>query len=243
MDRLHYRVPYGIVVGNHDMTAAAISSLFQRLLPASRFAGFAWYGGFEGDPDRPGHSGNNANSYQLFSAAGLDFIILHLECNAPDNVVAWADALLRQHPDRIALVSTHMDLGPREKPANNQGYIDDPKGRMRWSKCHGERGNTPEQLWEKLYRKRPILLLIFSGDQSRTTAMHLPAQGDAGNTVHALLSDYTSSGPLRIYRFHPAQGEIQVITWDTTRNALVEETPRVPGRENHQFTIQHNFQQ
>ncbi|MBI2497819.1 MAG: hypothetical protein HYV75_07900 [Opitutae bacterium] len=30
------------------------------------------------------HVGNNVNSFQLFSAAGLDFVHLNLECNAPD---------------------------------------------------------------------------------------------------------------------------------------------------------------
>lgn len=242
MDRLHGQVPYGIVAGNHDMKSDGDSSLFQQYFPASRFADFVWYGGaFAGDPERPGHSGNNANSFQRFSAGGLDFVILHLECNAPDNVVAWADGVLRQHADHHAIISTHMDLGPLEKPVEAKDYIEAPKGRMRWLKCHGERGNTPEQLWEKLYRKHPNLLLVFSGDQSRTTAHRLDAIGDAGNTVHGLLSDYTSSGPLRIYRFLPAAGEIQVITYDTSLNTLVEESKFVPGRENHQFTISHEF--
>jgi len=242
MDRLQGKAPYGIVVGNHDMTGAGDSSLFQQYFPAERFQAFPWYGGFfAGDPERPGHSGNNANSYQLFEAEGLKFLFLHLECNAPDNVVAWADQILTEHGDRIALISTHMDLGPLEKPKENKDYIEALKGRMRWLKCHGERGNTPEQLWEKLYRKHANLLMVFSGDQSRTTAHRIDATGDAGNTVYGLLSDYTSSGPLRIYRFLPAAGEIQVITYDTAKDELVEDTNYVPGREHHQFTIAHDF--
>lgn len=242
MDRLHGKVPYGIVVGNHDMTSDGDSSLFQTYFPASRFADFDWYGGtFAGDPERPGHSNNNANSYQFFSAGGLDFIVLHLECNAPDNVVAWANGLLDAHPDRWALINTHMDLGPLEKPKENKDYIEAPKGRMRWLKCHGARGNTPEQLWDKLYRKHRNLLMVCSGDQSRTTAYCLDATGDHGNVVHGLLSDYTSSGPLRIYRFIPAEGKIQVITYDTTKDELVETMPYASAREAHQFTLMQDF--
>lgn len=244
VDRIHGKAPYGIVVGNHDMTRDGDSSLFQQYFPATRFEGFDWYGGaFAGDPERPGHSGNNANSYQRFSAEGQDFVILHLECNAPDNVLEWADGILEKHADRRALISTHMDLGPREKPKEASDYFDAPKGRMRWLKCHGERGNTPEQLWDKLYRKHPNLLMVFSGDQSRTSAYRLDMTGDHGNMVHGLLSDYTSSGPLRIYRFTPAKNEIRAFTYDTTLGKLVYESKYAPEPDNHQFAVTHDFSQ
>ncbi|MDO9542760.1 MAG: metallophosphoesterase [Kiritimatiellia bacterium] len=238
MDRLHGRVPYGISVGNHDMTGKGNSALFQKYFSADRFKSFDWYGGtFPVDPERPNASGNNANSYQRFSGEGLNFVILHLECNAPDEVLRWADRIFEEYTDRWAIVTTHMDLGVLEHPTTARGYFDDPKGRMRWAKRHGSRGNSPQQMWDKCFRKPKNLLIIFSGDQSRVTAMYLKSTGDHGNTVHALMSDYTSSGPLRIYRFLPAKSEIQVITYDTTRDKLINETRTVPGRENHQFMI------
>jgi hypothetical protein len=131
-----------------------------------------------------------------------------------------------------------MDLGPLERPKENSGYITDPKGRMRWRKCHQQRGNTPEQLWDKVYSKHPRLIMVCSGDQSRTSAMHLPRAGDHGNVVHGLLSDYTSSGPLRIYRFLPDQNEIRAITYDTTKDELVKESRYVQDYESHQFAIE-----
>lgn len=238
LDRLHGVVPYALTVGNHDMKASGDSTLFQRYFPTERYRSFAWYGGaFE--PSRPTleFSGNNANSYQLFSAGGFDFIHLSLECNAPDDVLAWAASLLTRHAARRALITTHMDLGIVEKPKTAAGYIHDPKGRMRWIKNHGKRGNTAEQMWEKLYRRHPNLGFIFSGDQSRVTALRLSAAGDAGNVVHACLSDYESNGPLRLYRFLPAEDRVQVITYDTTRRALTERTQHVPDRDQHQFSL------
>ncbi len=238
LDRLHGVVPYSLTVGNHDMTKAGDSSRFQHQFGAERFKAFPWYGGtFAARPATPAVSGNNANSFQLFSAGGLDFVHLSLECNAPDDVLAWADGLLRKHSSRRALITTHMDLGPLEQPKSNEGFIKDPKGRMRWVKIHGARGNSAVQMWDKLYRRHANLGFIFSGDQSRTTAMRLTARGDAGNVVHSLLSDYTSSGPLRLYRFLPAENKVRVITYDTTKREIVESTQHVKDRAEHQFTI------
>ena len=104
MDQLHGRVPYGISVGNHDMTPGGDSSLFQKFFPESRFVDFDWYGGsFPGTADSTkAISVNNANSFQLFSAEGLHFVFVHLECNAPDDVLNWASKVLKKHSNRRA---------------------------------------------------------------------------------------------------------------------------------------------
>lgn len=238
LDRLHGVVPYALAVGNHDMENDGDASLFQRYFGADRFAGFAWYGGtYEPERTAQNISGNNVNSFQLFSAGGLDFIHLGLECNAPDDVVAWADALLRRYADRLALITTHMDLGPLQKPRVPEEFVTAPKGRMQWLKIHGARGNTPAQLWEKLYRRHANLRFVFSGDQSRTQAMRISARGDAGNTVHALMSDYGSLGPLRLVRFDPAGGRVEILTYDPLRGALVETTSLVPAPAEHRFVL------
>lgn len=236
--RLHGVVPYGLVVGNHDMKSNGDASLFQGFFPAERFRTFLWYGGtYTHDRADPHVSANNVNSYQLFSAGGLDFVHLALECNAPDDVLAWADAVLTKHATRRALISTHMDLGPLNRPTTDDGFFKDPKGRMTWVKVHGQRGNSPAQMWGKLYSKHANIGFVFSGDQSRTTAMRLAAQGGLGNFVHSLLSDYTSSGPLRLYRFIPAENKVRVITFDTTKRQLVEEMKYVADPAEHQFTV------
>lgn len=238
LDAIHGLVPYSLTVGNHDMTAQGDASLFQRHFSRARFSSFPWYAGSytHGRPDQR-VSADNVNSHQLFSAGGADFVHLSLECNAPDDVLAWAGEVLTRHRDRHALITTHMDLGPLEKPAANEGYFADPKGRMRWTKIHGSRGNSPAQLWDKLYSRHDNLRLIFSGDQSRTVSWRLTTPGRKGRLVHALMSDYTSSGPLRLYRFLPSREEIQVITYDTTRREIVTSTRLLPDPAFHQFSI------
>jgi hypothetical protein len=239
MDRLHGHVPYAISVGNHDMVRNGDSSLFQEFFPKSRFAEFDWYGGtFAGAPDNAAISGNNANSFQLFSAEGLRFVIVHLECNAPDNVLDWANEVLSEHADRRAIVTTHMGLGPRDRPKDAHDYFDAPKGRMIWTKCHGERGNSPQQMWEKCFRRHGNLFMICCGDQSRTQAMRQASRGDHGNTVHELLSDYGAGG-LRVMRFVPDANRIEVRTWNPITNELNEGTKIVPDVAQHQFVLEY----
>jgi len=241
MDKLHGRVPYGITVGNHDMTSSGDSSLFQEVFPRARFEKFDWYlGCFENAGGAAKISGNNANSAQTFEAGGLKFLILHLECNAPDNVLAWADSILEQNADRRAIITTHMDLGPRDKPKSNSDYFAAPKGRMTWTKCHRDRGNSSQQMWDKCFRKHKNLFLICSGDQSRTQAMRLETTGDHGNTVHALLSDYGAEG-LRVMRFLPRQNLIEVRTWNPFDGELCESTKVVEDRGQHQFSLRYDM--
>lgn len=241
MDKLHGKIPYGITVGNHDMKTAGDSSLFQEVFPRSRFEEFDWYAGcFEGAGGNPTISGNNTNSAQLFEAGGLKFVFLHLECNAPDDVLAWADSILEKYADRRAIVTTHMDLGPREKPKTNEEYFTLPKGRMVWKKMHGALGNTSQEMWDKCFRKHENLFMICSGDQSRTQAFRLDSTGDHGNTVRALISDYGAEG-LRAMRFVPAENRIEVRTWNPIKGELCESTKVVPEREQHQFTLDYKM--
>ena len=242
LDRLRGVVPFGLTVGNHDMQRDGDASHFQAAFPAASFAGFDWYlESYRHDRDDQEVSANNVNSAQLFSAGGHDFVFLHLECNAPDDVLAWANDLLERYRDRHALISTHMDLGIIERPTNEAGYIHDPKGRMQWAKRHGDRGNTGQDLWEKLFRRHANVGFVFSGDQSRVTAMHLAETGDHGQVVHSLLSDYMSRGALRLVRFVPDAGRVDIVTYDTMLGRLVESMPYAPRREQHQFSIDFDF--
>lgn len=239
MDQLHGRIPYGISLGNHDMKASGDSSLFQQYFPAARFAGFPWYGGCYAGP-APSISGNNANSWQRFSAGGMDFVFLHLECNAPDDVLEWADRVLRENASRRAIVTTHMGLGPVEKPKTDDEFRHAPKGRMQWCKVHGSRGNSPQQMWDKCFRKHENLFLILSGDQSRTQALRLASKNDAGRTVYELLSDYHEHW-LRVNRFLPGENRIEVYTIDSRDGSPCKGTAIQRDVSQHQFTLEYEM--
>jgi Calcineurin-like phosphoesterase len=108
------RVPYSVVPGNHDMTSDGAADMYDRLFPPERFADEPWYGGWMGDPHDgiadPSDRGNK-DSYQLFFAAGMDFLILNLEVDLPRQAVRWAADVVHAHPDRHVILVTHRWMG------------------------------------------------------------------------------------------------------------------------------------
>lgn len=244
LDRLHGAIPYGLAPGNHDMnTRTGDKPLFEEFFGAERFEGFDWYGG---TPD------NNANSYQVITAEGLDFIFLHLECNAPDSVLEWAGEVLEEHADRRAIVTTHMWLGPVTHWGDSS-YQEIPKGRMQWIKCHrdGDRGNTPQQMWDRLVRFHPNVMMVLCGDQRGTQALRRQTVGAQDNIVHELLSDIRD-GYIRLIRLHPAENRIEVMTYSPTLQMFCDGTretmagPRQPiglvtDITQHQFILSHDL--
>jgi hypothetical protein len=235
MSRLDATVPYAISVGNKDMDEeSGDASWFCETFPPRRFSAFGWYGG---------HCRENADSFQTFEAGGHRFLILHLECNAPDDVLAWADRVMTEHPDHRVIVTTHMFLGPLDKPRGKDGYFSDPRGVARWSKCHGLAGNSPQQMWDKCLSRHGNLFLILCGDQSRVQTMHVELTGVRHNRVHVCLCDYYGApeGWLRLLRFSPAQHHLDVVTYGAISQALCEGTRLVPDRRLHQFTLELPF--
>ncbi len=82
-------VPYGIAPGNHDMSSAGVSTNYDIKFPLERM----WFyptigvdGGYLGQnlfgPDPINRQ--NKNNFSLFSAGGMDFVVIHLEYRHAD---------------------------------------------------------------------------------------------------------------------------------------------------------------
>ena len=87
-------IAYGLAPGNHDQGAtgdgtAGSTVAFNTYFGISRFAGRGYYGGNYGSL--------NDNNYELFSAGGMDFIIIHFGYDTtPDQpILDWANGLLQ----------------------------------------------------------------------------------------------------------------------------------------------------
>lgn len=189
-----FGIPWGGAPGDRDQSpqgdAGGTTRLFNQFFGASRFAGRAYYGGHYGT--------NNNNNYQLFSASGLDFIVIHLEHDARARgllqpVLDWADALLKAHPHRRAIVTTHWLLNPGSPGAfSAQGHA----------------------IYERL-RSNPNLFLLLGG--------HIAGEGRRvdrfqGRAVHSILQSYHGranggDGWLRYYVLSPARNTITAKTF------------------------------
>ena len=240
MEMLHGRVPYGIVAGLDGSAMDSSYSLLVRYFPCSQFEDFDWFGGAYQNPNDPLESPCISNSYQLFSAQGLDFIALHIQSNPSDDLLRWANGVLSEHANRRAIIFTDAYLGPREKPKTEEDWYSAPKGRIRWAKWNAKVLNDAEQVWSKCFSKHANVFMICCADDRRTQALNRTVRGQHGNTVHEILADYGAHG-LRIYNFRPEDNAIRVATYSPFQKRLCESTKIVPNRNRHQFIINYNM--
>jgi hypothetical protein len=186
------QVPWGIVPGNHDQDPVgspdgASTALFNQFFGVDRFADQPYYGGHFGS--------NNDNHFDLFSAGGLDFIVVYIEYgDSQDQVVLdWADSLLTVYATRRAIVISHNTMNTGNPGSfSSQGLTihDALKGHANFFLALG--GHVAGE------GRR---LDVFNGD-----------------TVYSLLADYQGranggDGWLRLLEFSPANNRIQVRTY------------------------------
>lgn len=188
-------LPYGLCVGNHDSYPRGTpdgTANFNLYFPVTRYTGRSWYGGHYGS--------DNDNSYQLFTASGMDFVVVHLEYDELSNaeVLAWADGILKTHASRRAIVSSHNLLSKT-----------DP----------GEFSDRGQMVYDYL-KGNPNLFLMLCGHCS---GLQAGRRSDVfnGNTVWTLLADFQDrpnggDGWLRILRFRPDYDDIRATTYSVT---------------------------
>jgi hypothetical protein len=189
MSLLDNSVPYAIAPGNHDEP----TTIYNQYFPFIRYENKPWYGGH--------YSGNNDNSFQLFTGGNMDFIIIHLDfCPAPE-VITWADSVLQTYANHKAIITTH-------------GFIDNTGNRSVHS-CP-----DTQYIWDDLVLTNPnvhfVLCGHFYGEYYRTDIIN-------GHEVHQLLADYQydpngGNGWLRIMRFVPADNKVYVETYSPWLN-------------------------
>jgi len=192
MSRLDGLVPYSVLPGNHDMEIGGAAPFYKQYFPASRYNQESWWGGsFE----------ENKNNYQLFSAGGDEYIIVHLQYCPADDTLVWANKVLKLHGGRRAIISTHVYLTTEGTHHGNCNEYSDGK-------------NAGMDIWNELIKKNPNIFLVLAG--------HVPGVGQRTDTpngipVYQLLSDYQTAddpnGYLRVMTFYPNDDFIQVTSY------------------------------
>ena len=194
-------IPYGVLPGNHDMQAGGTAHFYNQYFPASRFQEDPWWGG---------NFNENKNSYHLLTAAGTDYIFLHLQYCPPDTVIDWVNEVLQNYSDRKAIVATHSFLLDKGKRV---GHCQE--------KSDGD--NSGYDIWKKVIRKNTNIFMVLSG--------HIPgasrrADEVDGRVVYQLLSDYQDmsnggDGYLRVITFQPNLDKVRVITYSPALDAYL----------------------
>lgn len=212
MSALDGHVAYCLSIGNHDMGIVANpdkpgsyksgnnrESKLDNYFPQSRFQNEKWFG--------DSYDGSIANAYYLFNPSGVPLLVLSLEFNPRDEVLAWANKVCRQFPDRRVIVLTHSYLDAKGERIGIQNYEVAKVGK----------GNGGEAMWQKLVSRQPNIFMVLCG-HAAGDAYRLD-NGLHGNPVHQILCDYQSrdkggEGWLRYMTFHPKDSRIEINTYN-----------------------------
>lgn len=197
MSHLDGGMPYGIAVGNHDCDYPRGESgldpacIFDDWFPIERYEAESWWGG--------SYAWEGAySSYQLISASGLELLFLHMAMEPDEEELQWGAEVIAAHPDRLVILSTHWFL--------------DPEGNLAGSGPYGA-----ETLWDSLVAPYDNVWFVLS---AHVPGESVRSEDVAGHPVHQILSCYQTmdgrvftDGYLRLMRFEPAAGRVQVETY------------------------------
>jgi hypothetical protein len=188
---------YTMATGNHDIDNGTTyyANYFGHTRYADREAADGyWFGGYYDD----------YNTYSLFSASGMDFILINLQYSPTTDILHWADTLLTTYSSRRAIVEQHDMLNP-DNSWENQATYDALRG-------HGN------------------LFLMLCGHMHTEGdgAAYLAGTGTDGHTIHVVLADYQDinegNGYLRLFRFSPANGQIYMTTYSPYTDESITST-------------------
>lgn len=230
-------VPYALAVGNHDMGSTGIADT-----RASHFNDPAYFGlgsVYANQPTIGGffEPGRTDNSWHTFSAGAHDYLVLSLEFGPRDAVVAWANWVLREHPDHRTILITHAYLFSSSARYNEriggQAWIPDNYG---IATTAGEAGiNDGQDLWEKLVWPNDNVVLVINGHVLHDGTGQLTSVSRQGRVVHQLLANYQmiengGDGFMRLLEFMPDGETVKVYAFSTY-------TGEENAARDHQFTL------
>ncbi|MET8824450.1 metallophosphoesterase [Streptomyces sp. NPDC004610] len=170
-------VPNGVIAGNHDNqsgTETGPDALYNRYYGPDRYEALSegWeqaeYGG-------PWREGDNQNHYELFSAGGLDFVVVGLSYGVTREEAAWADSVFQRFPDRNGIVLSHDYLAPSTSPDGRGAGFSAPDGSM---------------LFKTVVQDNPNVFLILAGHEHGVGTNVKPKVGEITHGVVELLADY-----------------------------------------------------
>ncbi|GAA5037457.1 hypothetical protein HNP84_003134 [Thermocatellispora tengchongensis] len=170
-------IPNGVIAGNHDNqsgTENGPEALYNRYYGPGRYqeAAKGWrhaeYGG-------PWKEGDNQNHYDLFSAGGLDFVVVGLSYGVTREEAEWAGSIFKRFADRNGILLSHDYIVPSTSPDGRGAGFAAPDGSM---------------LYKTVVEKNPNVFLILAGHEHGVGTNVKPKVGQVGKGVVELLADY-----------------------------------------------------
>ena len=212
-DRIHLKTPFLLAQGNHDVGPSGNgtnrNTLMNDYFPASYYAVQPTFGGAL-------NNRNLENAYSLFEAGGRKWIAIALEWGPRDQVLDWANQVLSDHEDRLAIIVTHAYMFDDDTRIDHaDGEYDGSPYEYGTASLFGGT-NDGGDIWRKLVSQHPNTVLVMSGHV--TGEGRLSSVTPFGNVVHQMLIDYQGrpeggAGYLRLLELFAGSDTIRVSTY------------------------------
>ena len=199
-------IPFGVAPGNHDYDSMWSAAEFppnlkkspRELSMTAEDLGLLHIGGldnfrsaFSHDSeffkDKPWYVDSfngGANSAQIFSGGGYQFLHIAFEMQPADDVLAWATTVIDKHPGLPTIISTHDYLNTQGERLANP-IVD-------LNRLDPEQHNSAAEMWEKFISQQDQIFLVLCGHQ-HGQSMRVD-NNVKGNKVYQLLADYQDRG-------------------------------------------------
>jgi len=232
------QIPYGVAVGNHDQTpygnpaSPGTNDGYGTYFGKDHMSLYPWYGGAYGT------SNNSDNHYDLFTANGVNFIVLYIEFNTPGSaeysasiesaVMNWADGILNTYASRKAIIVSHSILN---KPSGSNSDIKAGEGNNTVASAFTNQGDV---IYNRMKLHANVFLMLsghISGEGFRRDNYN-------GHIIKSYLSDYQSrenspydgtnrnggNGLMRLMKFNLTQQTLSIRTFAPRTGTNILET-------------------
>lgn len=206
-------IPYGVAVGNHDQKPNGdpygSTDQYNLYFGVEHFTGKSYYGG--------AYSTKTDNHYNLFTANGLDFIVIYLEYGGTvGGALPWAVNLLDQYASRKAIIVTHYTINNNGTEGTNAG-------------APGAFSAQASLIYEQV-KTKPNVFMILGG--------HVTGNGEGyreniynNHSIRSFLADYQArtnsdgtrnggNGMMRLMKFNTVTDKISVSTFSPYTNPI-----------------------
>ena len=163
---LDNKIPYSLCRGGGHDTVAKFNEYF----------GSHEY--FTGNVDGTYAAGNYTSAYYTFEVGTVGYLILTLDWNPSDAILAWAEDIVKANPDRRIILTTHAYLAA---DGTLHGSSD--------SHTSVPETNNGVDIYEKLVSRYDNIQLVLSGHNPSANLVYRQDARESGSVVTSLLVD------------------------------------------------------
>ncbi|WLE97078.1 MAG: hypothetical protein QTN59_20680 [Candidatus Electrothrix communis] len=242
MEKLDHVLPYSVALGDHDYNGNERPvdghTAFVKYYGPERYKKYSWYGG---------SSKKGTSHYQYFSGAGITFLHINIEVDAPDSSkfaheddqLKWAQTILDANKNTPTILTTHAYLtdemhkgtNGKQVPYDDDGRFvgHEPSQEVSKGPRHNEKRRGGLAIWRDLVKKNNQIFMVLGGnyheylrDQGgREAALngeyHQVSINDFNQPVIEVLVNYQD------YK-NGGDGLIRLINFDFENNTVLFET-------------------